>query len=73
MMRRQPTIIPISDTDVQEVRALIDARRAGITASSSEASVAGHLHRPGNKEMVINDFALGAEIAQAAEHLNSTS
>lgn len=76
MMRRQPTLIPLSDADVQDLRALIEARKAGITASSSDASfmpAAGQPQQHGDKEMVINDFALSAEIAQAAEHLSSAS
>jgi len=75
MMRRQPTLIPLTDVDVQDVRAFLDARKNGVAPPSMVAPSGGVLaqKKGANPEMVINDFALEAEIAQAAAHLASGS
>ena len=71
MMRRQPTLIPLTDTDVQDVRAFLEARKNGTVPPTS---LQRQQQRGGaNPEMVINDFSLGAEIAQAADQLASGS
>lgn len=73
MMRRQPTLIPLSDADVQDMRTFLEARKSGAIPVPGSITTGGSSAPTQRQQTVINDFALEAEIAQAAEQLTSGS
>lgn len=74
-MRRQPTLIGLTDSDVQDVRLFLEAQKkdgaVGITNGVAAVRAQGPANTGASPEMVINDFSLEAEMTQAADELAS--